>query len=386
MRRRRTQGVGRLFRRMSRHTGKPMATWWLAYYVNGREARESAHTADRQAALDKLRERLKGISDGTVVDPARDRLTVAAILDGLLAYYDRQGHRSRVSAASQTKPWRATIGSLRALAVTSQRLDRVIDDWRQAGVQAASINRRLSLLRRAYRLAKLRLDPARLDFAERFLSENSLRGRYIDRDAYEAICARLPARLQALFEFAQLCGTRKGQLALTTWAHWNSHTRELTWTKEEVKAKRDFVLPLDGRPLEIILALHAERRLHCRYMFHGLRCAPGRRPSKAYGCLGDFKKAWGTACKKAGFPVGRASGGYVFHHTRNTAVTNLVNAGVPAHEAMAVSGHRTRSVFDRYSIPLKDQTRSALRRTSDYVASLPTEPTVVPMAAAKGES
>jgi hypothetical protein len=38
-------------------------------------------------------------------------------------------------------------------------------------------------------------------------------------------------------------------------------------------------------------ARHSNRRLHCRYVFHGPRCAPGRTPSKLYGCVGDFKKA-----------------------------------------------------------------------------------------------
>src|SRR5439155_27101657 len=129
---------------------------------------------------------------------------------------------------------------------------------------------------------------------------------------------------------------------------------------------------------------HAERRLHCRYVFHGPRCRPGHTPSKHYGCVGDFKKAWRTACKKAGFPVGRKGGGFVFHNPRHTAVTNLVNAGVPAHEASAVSGHRTRSVFDRYSLTLKEQTRAALRRTTDYTQQLPAERKVVPLSRKRG--
>lgn len=147
-----------------------------------------------------------------------------------------------------------------------------------------------------------------------------------------------------------------------------------------MKGKRPFVLPLDGRALEIIEARYARRTLHRRFVFHGRRCKPGTPPSKHYGCVGDFGRAWDAACRKAGFPVGRKHGGYVFHNTRHTAVTNLVNAGVPAHEAMAVSGHRTRSVFDRYSFTLKEQTRGALRRATEYTRDLQTDRKVVPLA------
>ena len=151
-----------------------------------------------------------------------------------------------------------------------------------------------------------------------------------------------------------------------------------------MEAKRAAVLPLAGKALEIIETLYATRVLHCPYVFHGSRCTLGHQPSKGYGCVGGFKKAWASACRRAGYPVGRKAGGYVFHNTRHTAVTNLVNAGVPAHEAMAVSGHRTRSVFDRYALSLyalslKDQTRAALRAVDAYTQQQDTTPTVVPL-------
>src|SRR5207245_11740384 len=62
------------------------------------------------------------------------------------------------------------------------------------------------------------------------------------------------------------------------------------------------------------------------------------------------KKAWGTACEEAGLPAGRRAGGYVFHHTRNTAATDLRAGGMDEADAMKITGHKTAHVFRHYDL------------------------------------
>ena len=104
-------------------------------------------------------------------------------------------------------------------------------------------------------------------------------------------------------------------------------------------------------------------------------------PNCAYVCHRDGKPfnwlrhAWLQACDRIGLK------GKTFHDLRRTGVRNLIRAGVPETVAMRISGHSTRSVFDRYNITSEDDLKQAATRLNTYLSAQKSAVTVADLVA-----
>ncbi len=354
--------MGSLYRRKLRN-GEYGKYYWMKYYVNGKPIQESTKATTKREAQDVLDIRLGEKAKGSPIPPRLDRIQYDELARDLRMHYGTTGRRSISEVEGRLvhldkffRGYRAvSIGPTQVTAYVSKRQEEVTR--RKQPTSNRTINSELSLLKRMLRLAHengklLRVPPIKM------LKEAPPRQGFFEPDQYEAVRRRLPEELQVAVAIAHTFGWRiksevftlrrrqvdlkAGTLRLDPGTTKNGQGRVVYLTPE----LRDLL----GQQLERVDRLAKEMGQVIPWVFPHLT---GRFQGER---IKGFRRAWKTACRGAGVPW------RIPHDFRRTAVRNMVNFGVPERVAMAISGHKTRSVFDRYHIVSPADLQEASRK------------------------
>ena len=372
------RGSGMLYQQ-HRRDGTIAPTWRSKIYVNGRPVRESTGTTDREGAEGILRDRLTRASQGLPVVRLQDVRFDELAVD-LKTHYETTGSRDPHEAEKRLKPLRRFFAGWRAAQIDGAAFNRYVAKRQVAGTANGTINRERSVLLKMLRLALEHGKLARLPVI-RGLKEALPRSGFFEADQYAAVRRHLPADLQTACDVAYTFGWRMqsevlalerrdvdlagGRLSLRAGETKNDEGREVFLTPQ-LKAALT-------AQLERVGTLQRQLKRVIPYVFPHQR---GRHCGKQ---ILDFRKTWRTACLEAELEgvTGEArekqrqwlkanpSAGLLSmlrHDLRRTAVRNLVRAGVAERVAMELTGHKTRSVFDRYDIVSEADKRAATER------------------------
>jgi integrase len=328
------------------------------YLAGGRVLRESCQT-DRIGDARRLLDLRKGTrATGTALLPRADRVTVGALLDDLVTEYTTNERRSLERLGNSLAHLRPAFGDRRAHHVTAAEIRAYVQRRLAAEAAHATINRELAALKRAYTLGiRGRLIRERPEIS--MLAEDNVRQGFFERAEYEAVRRHLPMHLQAVAGFMYLTGWRsKSEVLPLPWAQidFTAGTVRLEPGTTKNRKGRTFVMTAELREL-----LEGQRAWVEAIQRRTGQIIPWVFPHADGRAIKSFRKSWETACRRAGLP------GKIPHDFRRTAVRNLERAGVPRSVAMAMTGHKTESVYRRYDIVSERDLRDAAARI-DYAA------------------
>ena len=352
--------------------------WWCQYYQDGRQVRASTQTHVKAEALTFLRKQMDSRDKGEVPVTDIRKLKYADLRQGLIDSYSTLGNKSLKERADGSE----SLTGLKALdefcgfkpkiidgkiviaddkvvaadkgvpvtQLTTDFASRFIRKRQKDGVGNAAINRSLAALRRMLTIAKRAKKIHDVPFIE-FMEEPSARKGFLERRDFEKLVKLLPTHLRLLVTFLYWCGCRIGETLQIEWSQVDLESRQIRLEPEQTKTDEGRIVPLSSELVSMLRKIEPKKGR----VFDGT----------------NLRKEWMKACSLCGLgtltevegrPYDPIYSGLTLHDLRRSAVRNLRKAGVSEKETMRISGHKTRSVFERYNIVSTDDVMDAMRK------------------------
>ncbi len=331
-------------------------TYWIQYYRNGKPYRETTKSKKEADAKRLLRKREGEISEGKLPGIYFDRVRFDELAEDFLRDYRINQRKSLKRAIISTGHLKRTFEGYRVPEITSPKIGAYIESRLEENAANATINRELAALKRMLNIGA-RQTPPKVDRVPYIpmLKENNVRIGFFEHGEFLALRNNLPDYLKGFATFAYKTGWRVSEITGLTWGQVDRDNGIVRLETGETKNDEGRTVYLDAE-LQGIFTVQWESRKSNRkltpYVFPNV---------DGTGHVGDFRHSWNTACKDA--KIGKR----LFHDFRRTAVRNMVRAGIPEGVAMKISGHKTRSVFERYNIVNDTDLKLAAQRQEHYL-------------------
>jgi integrase len=360
--------------------------WWMAWYETVRQPDgitkcvrhyESTGTDDKKEAQRRLRAKLQlvGGRRPTVTDPRK--VSYEDLRQNLLDYCvansirslkkDRQGN-----ITLNTLPrLDSFFGGWRAREIQVAHLKRFRAEGKRDGLSDTRLNRYMATLRKMFRqgikdeLITGEEEPAYFPMTKE--PNEAVGALFIEPVWYAPLRKVLKEPLRNAFTLAYHAAIRVGELQRLRWQDVDLNKRIVRLPGQSTKTSKQRLV---GLPADFDLK-------------------PGKADELIFP-LGDCRERWRTACVKvgAGYYECRACGarcagrkcpthgkqptkrlryrGITLRHTRHTAARNMSEAGLEEKRIMEITGHATRSMFDRYNIGKERDVAEARDRMEEF--------------------
>jgi len=332
--------------------------WWLRYYREGQRHEESSRSRKKGDAERLLKLREGDVIRGVPVTAKIGQLRFEEAATDLLTDYRVNGRSTTSDTERRIRlHLRPRFGKKRLASLTTSDIRRHIESRQNDNAANASINRELAILKRMFSLA---IASGKLLHCPHIpmLIERNVREGFFERHEFEAIVRQVPDEIAMLLRFAYITGWRiPSEVQTLQWRQVDLEAGEVRLNPGTTKNQQGRTFSMAHDDLRDLLHHQrtvADRLQHttgtiCPWVFHR-----NGQPIKS------FRSTWKKACLRAGYP------GRIPHDLRRTAVRNLVRAGVSESIAMTMTGHLTRSVFDRYDIVSSRDLRNAAALLNEH--------------------
>jgi integrase len=235
---------------------------------------------------------------------------------------------------------------------------RHVEEYKQARAEsvtyrktlrsAATINREVSCLKHLFKLAVEEGLVERVPVVKLY-REDGARERVASPEEYERLLAAAAPHLRRIITCAYETGMRGAEIKKLTWDKVDMKAGLMRLGTADTKTNEKRLIPLSPTLRDILDALRQEQREAKVAPITGHVFTWKGKPMTE-----GWKKGFTAACQRAGVTD------LWFHDLRHTFVTRKVREGWDYKRIMAITGHKTFAVFQRYNNPTEEDIKAVV--------------------------